>query len=62
MLLDVKVLGSIKLMTEPVIQVRDLSKCYQIRSTAPKPYHSLREDLVDGFKGLLRGGMGTVSV
>jgi lipopolysaccharide transport system ATP-binding protein len=45
-------------MTEPVIQVRDLSKCYQIRSTAPKPYHSLREDLVDGFKGLLRGEWG----
>jgi len=45
-------------MTQPVIQVRDLSKCYQIRSTAPKPYHSLREDLVDGFKGLLRGQWG----
>jgi len=45
-------------MTEPVIQVRDLSKCYQIRSTVPKPYHSLREDLVDGFKGLLRGQWG----
>lgn len=45
-------------MTQPVIQVRDLSKCYQIRSTAPKPYHSLREDLVDGFKGLLRGEWG----
>jgi lipopolysaccharide transport system ATP-binding protein len=45
-------------MTQPVIQVRDLSKCYQIRSTAPKPYHSLREDFVDGFKGLLRGEWG----
>ena len=45
-------------MTQPVIQVKDLSKCYQIRSTAPKPYHSLREDLVDGFKGLLRGEWG----
>ncbi len=45
-------------MTQPVIQVKDLSKCYQIRSTAPKPYHSLREDLVDGFKGLLRGKWG----
>ena len=47
-------MGSIKFMTQPVIQVKDLSKCYQIRSTTPKPYHSLREDLVDGFKGLLR--------
>jgi len=45
-------------MTQPVIQVSDLSKCYQIRSTTPKPYHSLREDLVDGFKGLLRGEWG----
>lgn len=45
-------------MTQPVIQVRNLSKCYQIRSTKPKPYHSLREDLVDGFKGLLRGEWG----
>ena len=45
-------------MTEPVIQVRNLSKCYQIRSTTPKPYHSLREDLVDGFKGVLRGQWG----
>jgi lipopolysaccharide transport system ATP-binding protein len=45
-------------MTQPVIQVKDLSKCYQIRSTTPKPYHSLREDLVDGFKGLLRGEWG----
>ena len=45
-------------MTQPVIQVRNLSKCYQIRSTTPKPYHSLREDLVDGFKGLLRGQWG----
>jgi len=45
-------------MTQPVIQVKDLSKCYQIRSTAPKPYHSLREDFVDGFKGLLRGQWG----
>lgn len=45
-------------MTQPVIQVRDLSKCYQIRSTTLKPYHSLREDLVDGFKGLLRGQWG----
>jgi len=42
-------------MTQPVIHVKDLSKCYQIRSTTTKPYHSLREDLVDGFKGLLRG-------
>jgi len=58
MLLDVKVLGSIKLMTQPVIQVRDLSKCYQIRSTTPKPYRSLREDFVDGFKGFLRGELG----
>ena len=45
-------------MTQPVIQVKDLSKCYQIRSTTPKPYHRLREDLVDGFKGLLRGQWG----
>ena len=45
-------------MTQPVVQVRNLSKCYQIRSTAPKPYHSLREDFVDGFKGLLRGEWG----
>jgi lipopolysaccharide transport system ATP-binding protein len=45
-------------MTQPVIQVKDLSKCYQIRSTTQKPYHSLREDLVDGFKGLLRGQWG----
>jgi lipopolysaccharide transport system ATP-binding protein len=45
-------------MTEPVIQVRDLSKCYQIRSTTPKPYHSLRDDLVDGLRGLLRGEWG----
>jgi lipopolysaccharide transport system ATP-binding protein len=51
-------MGSIKFMTQPVIQVKDLSKCYQIRSTTPKPYHSLREDLVDGFKGLLRGEWG----
>jgi ABC-type polysaccharide/polyol phosphate transport system ATPase subunit len=51
-------MGSIKFMTQPVIQVKDLSKCYQIRSTTPKPYHSLREDLVDGFKGLLRGQWG----
>jgi len=33
-------------MTQPVIQVRDLSKCYQIRSTTLKPYHSSREDFV----------------
>ena len=45
-------------MTQPVIQVKNLSKCYQIRSTTPKPYHSLREDLVDGFKGLLQGQWG----
>ena len=51
-------MGSIKFMTQPVIQVKDLSKCYQIRSTTPKPYHSLREDFVDGFKGLLRGQWG----
>jgi ABC-type polysaccharide/polyol phosphate transport system ATPase subunit len=42
-------------MTQPVIQVKNLSKCYQIRSTIQKPYHSLREDLVDGLKGLLQG-------
>lgn len=45
-------------MTQPVIQVRDLSKCYQIRSTTPKPYHSLREDVVEGVKGFLRGQWG----
>jgi lipopolysaccharide transport system ATP-binding protein len=42
-------------MTELVIQVRHLSKFYKIRSTTPKPYKSLREDLVDGLKALLKG-------
>ncbi len=42
-------------MNQPVIQVRDLSKSYQIRSTTKKPYHSLRDDLVDGFKSLVKG-------
>jgi len=42
-------------MTKPVIQVRDLSKSYQIRSTTKKRYHSLRDDLMDGIKGLLKG-------
>jgi len=41
-------------MTKPVIQVRDLSKSYQIRSTTKKRYHSLRDDLMDGIKGLLK--------
>jgi lipopolysaccharide transport system ATP-binding protein len=41
-------------MTQPVIQVKNLSKCYQIRSTIQKPYHNLREDLVNGLKGLLK--------
>jgi ABC-type polysaccharide/polyol phosphate transport system ATPase subunit len=42
-------------MTQPVIQVRDLSKSYQIRKTTKKPYHSLRDDLMDGFKDLVKG-------
>lgn len=42
-------------MAQPVIQVRDLGKCYQIRSTTTKPYNSLREDLVEGIKGILKG-------
>ena len=42
-------------MTQPVIQVRELSKSYQIRSSAKKRYHSLRDDLMDGFKNLVKG-------
>jgi lipopolysaccharide transport system ATP-binding protein len=42
-------------MTQPVIQVRNLSKCYQINTAVKKPYQSLREDLVDGFRGLIKG-------
>lgn len=42
-------------MTQPVIQVRNLGKSYQIQKTAKKPYHSLRDDLMDGLKDLAKG-------
>ncbi|MDX1976151.1 MAG: ABC transporter ATP-binding protein [Pseudanabaenaceae cyanobacterium bins.68] len=42
-------------MSQPVIQVRDLSKSYQIRAASKKPYHSLRDDLMDGLKNLFKG-------
>ncbi len=42
-------------MTQPVIQVRNLSKSYQIRTTTKKPYHSLRDDIMDGLKNLAKG-------
>ena len=34
-------------MTQPVIQTRDLSRCYQIRSTTLKPCHSLTKVFAD---------------
>jgi lipopolysaccharide transport system ATP-binding protein len=42
-------------MIEPVIQVKSLSKFYQIRSTVSKRYQNLRDDVVDGLKALFRG-------
>jgi lipopolysaccharide transport system ATP-binding protein len=43
---------------EPIISVRGLGKSYRIQSGERKPYRTLRDDLVDFGKGLLKGQWG----
>jgi lipopolysaccharide transport system ATP-binding protein len=40
---------------EPIISVRGLGKSYRIQSGERKPYRTMRDDLVDFGKGLLKG-------
>jgi lipopolysaccharide transport system ATP-binding protein len=40
---------------EPIISVRGLGKSYQIQTGERKPYRTLRDDLADFGKGLLKG-------
>ncbi len=42
---------------KPVISVKNLGKRYRISSVKKKAYHSLREDLFEGFKNLLNGNV-----
>ncbi|MFN5514212.1 MAG: ATP-binding cassette domain-containing protein, partial [Cyanobacteriota bacterium] len=42
-------------MAEPVIQVRNLGKRYQIRSAERRPYGTFREDLVNSVRRFARG-------
>jgi lipopolysaccharide transport system ATP-binding protein len=46
---------------EPIISVRGLGKSYRIQSGERKPYRTLRDDLVDFGKGLLKGQWGRSS-
>jgi lipopolysaccharide transport system ATP-binding protein len=46
---------------EPIISVRDLGKSYRIQSGERKPYRTMRDDLVDFGKGLLKGQWGRSS-
>jgi lipopolysaccharide transport system ATP-binding protein len=46
---------------EPIISVRGLGKSYRIQSGERKPYRTLRDDLVDFGKGLLKGPWGRSS-
>jgi lipopolysaccharide transport system ATP-binding protein len=43
---------------EPIISVRGLGKSYRIQSGERKPYRTLRDDLVDFGKGLMKGQWG----
>jgi lipopolysaccharide transport system ATP-binding protein len=43
---------------EPIISVRGLGKSYRIQSSEKKPYHTLRDDLVDFGKGIFKGQWG----
>lgn len=43
---------------EPIISVRGLGKSYRIQSGERKPYRTLRDDLADFGKGLLKGQWG----
>jgi lipopolysaccharide transport system ATP-binding protein len=46
---------------KPTISVRGLGKSYRIQSGERKPYRTLRDDLVDFGKGLLKGQWGRSS-
>jgi lipopolysaccharide transport system ATP-binding protein len=43
---------------EPIISVRGLGKSYRIQTGERKPYRTLRDDLADFSKGLLKGQWG----
>jgi lipopolysaccharide transport system ATP-binding protein len=43
---------------EPIISVRGLGKSYRIQSGERKPYRTLRDDIADFGKGLLKGQWG----
>jgi lipopolysaccharide transport system ATP-binding protein len=43
---------------EPIISVRGLGKSYRIQTDERKPYRTLRDDLADFGKGLLKGQWG----
>jgi lipopolysaccharide transport system ATP-binding protein len=46
---------------EPIISVRGLGKSYRIQTGERKPYRTLRDDLADFGKGLLKGQWGRSS-